>query len=475
MSLRARLATGTVALLAFAIAAGFFAAYFVVRNELNAQVDASLRGRAASIAILSRRIPSRLGKPRLPRVTPVPLGGLAGYIQFVKATGKTSLTPGERVKLPTAGAQAVARGQRGAFFRDVHVGGTHLRIYTTSAGPGTAVQVARSLGDVDHALGWIRLLFVAISAIAIGASAALALLVARATLRPVDRLTADVERIAATRDLRAGTDESRSDELGRLARAFNTMLRALGDSLTAQRQLVADASHELRTPLTTARTSLESLQLHPEMPAADQERNVAVAIDELSEMTRLIEELVELARGDARSSEQRPTRLDLVAAEAIAVAERRSGREIRAELRPSTVLGAPDDLARAISNLLDNAIKWSPPGEAIEVSVSEGTCRVRDHGPGVDTADIPHVFDRFYRAAAARTLPGSGLGLAIVRQVAEGHAGTATAERAEDGGSIFTIRLPPFAGNLGVPPGAIPPTLAGTDTPSASAELSSAP
>jgi two-component system sensor histidine kinase MprB len=442
MSLRARLATGTVALLAVAIAAGFLAAYFVVRNELNAQVDTSLRDRASSIAVGSRANLRRRGLPRLPRVTPVPLGGLGGYVQFVTSSGKITLTPGEHVKLPVAGAQAVARGRRRAFLRDVHVDGTHLRIYTTSAGKGTAVQVARSLGDVDHALGWIRILFIAISAIAIGASAALALLVARATLRPVDRLTADVERIAATRDLRAGTDESRSDELGRLARAFNTMLRALSDSLTAQRQLVADASHELRTPLTTARTSLESLQLHPEMPAGDQARNVGVAIDELKEMTQLIEELVELARGDARSSEQRPTRLDLVAGETIAVAARRSGRDIRADLQPSTVFAAPEDLARAISNLLDNAIKWSPPGEPIEVSVSDGACRVRDHGPGVAVGDLPHVFDRFYRAAAARTLPGSGLGLAIVRQVAEGHGGTATAERAEDGGSIFTIRLP---------------------------------
>jgi two-component system sensor histidine kinase MprB len=442
MSLRGRLATGTVALLAVAIAAGFLAAYFVVRNELNAQVDTSLRDRASSIAIGSRANLRRRGLPKLPRLTPVPLGGLGGYVQFVTSSGKITLTPGERVKLPVAGAQAVARSRRGAFFRDVHVAGTHLRIYTTSAGKGTAVEVARSLGDVDHALGWIRILFVAISAIAIGASAALALLVARATLRPVDRLTADVERIAATRDLRAGTDERRSDELGRLARAFNTMLRALSDSLTAQRQLVADASHELRTPLTTARTSLESLQLHPEMPAGDQARNVGVAIDELKEMTQLIEELVELARGDVRSSEQRPTRLDLVAAETIAVAARRSGRDIRADLQPSTVFAAPEDIARAISNLLDNAIKWSPPSEPIEVSVSDGTCRVRDHGPGVAAGDLPHVFDRFYRAAAARTLPGSGLGLAIVRQVAEGHGGTATAERAEDGGSIFTIRLP---------------------------------
>jgi two-component system sensor histidine kinase MprB len=445
VSLRSRLVTSTVALLALAIAVAFVVAYFVVRSELNAQVDQSLRDRAQSIASVSARLPRNPPPADVPRVGPAPLGGLGGYIQFVTAAGKTTLLPGERVKLPATGARAVAGGRRRAFLTDVRVAGTHLRVYTARARAGTAVQVARSLADVDQTLRWIGILFAVIAGLAVSASAGLALLVARATLRPVRRLTADVERIAATRDLRAGTDDSRSDELGRLAASFNTMLGELSDSLSAQRQLVADASHELRTPLTTARTNLESVQLSPEMPAADQARNVSAAIDELQEMTRLIDELVQLARGDVQTSAKQAMRLDLVAAEAVAAARRRSGHDFRTDLHPSTVLAAPADVARAISNLVDNALKWSPDGQPVEVSVRDGVCRVRDHGPGIAADDLPHVFDRFYRATAARTLPGSGLGLAIVRQVAVAHDGSATAERAEGGGTVVAIKLPPVA------------------------------
>jgi two-component system sensor histidine kinase MprB len=256
-------------------------------------------------------------------------------------------------------------------------------------------------------------------------------------------LTADAERIAATRDFHPVTDDRRTDELGRLARAFNTMLAALADSIAAQRQLVADASHELRTPLTTARTSLESMQLHPEMPERDRRQSIDAAVVELAEMTHLIDELVELARGDAQASQHETVRLDELAEQAVAVAARRTDRDFRFEHEPTVVRGAPAELTRAISNLLDNAVKWSAPEDPIEVTVSAGVCRVRDYGEGIATADLPHVFDRFYRAADARTLPGSGLGLAIVRQVAEAHGGTATAEAAAGGGTIMSIRLPP--------------------------------
>jgi two-component system sensor histidine kinase MprB len=159
-------------------------------------------------------------------------------------------------------------------------------------------------------------------------------------------------------------------------------------------------------------------------------------------MTQLIEELVELARGDAQILEKQPTRLDHIAEESVAVAARRSGRELRADLRPTVVDGSPAALGRAISNLIDNALKWGPPGTPVEVSVSDGVVAVRDHGPGVADDDLPHVFDRFYRATTARTLPGSGLGLAIVRQIADAHGGTITAAQAPGGGSLFTLRVP---------------------------------
>jgi two-component system, OmpR family, sensor histidine kinase MprB len=198
----------------------------------------------------------------------------------------------------------------------------------------------------------------------------------------------------------------------------------------------------LRTPLTTARTNLESMQRHPEMPHAEQRRSIDAAVGELGEMTHLIDELVELARGDVQESKHEPVRLDLLAREATVIAARRSQRDFRVVTEVTLVSGSPAELMRAISNLLDNAVKWSPADTPVEVSVSAGVCAVRDHGPGIAAEDLPHVFDRFYRAAAARTLPGSGLGLAIVRQVAEAHGGTATAETADGGGTVFSLRLP---------------------------------
>ncbi|MFL5964873.1 MAG: sensor histidine kinase [Gaiellaceae bacterium] len=405
-------------------------------------MDKSLQERASAIATIASRRSARTnpsGRP--PRIVPAKLGEATGYIQFVSANGKVTLLPGEHVRLPTLSAGAVAAGRHRAFFSVARVQGTQLRIYTRRAG-ARAVQVALSLNSTNHVLSLIRVLFLVISSVAVAGTAVIALFVARTVLRPVRRLTADAERIAATRDFHLVTDDRRTDELGRLARAFNTMLAALADSIAAQRQLVADASHELRTPLTTARTSLESMQLHPEMRASEQRNSIDAAVVELAEMTHLIDELVELARGDSQTSPHEAVRLDLVARQAVLVAGRRTDREFHFEHEPTVVSGTPAELTRAISNLLDNAVKWSAPDDPIEVAVAAGVCSVRDYGAGIAAEDLPHVFDRFYRAADARTLPGSGLGLAIVRQVAEAHGGTATAEAAPGGGTIIAIRLP---------------------------------
>ena len=443
MSLRARLTIGTACTLALAICVGFLAAYFVVRGQLRDEIDTSLKDRATAVASFAGT-PSSSRLRRLPRVriSPPKLGGAAGYSQFVSAGGKISLPPNETIRLPAGGAVAVASGTKAAFYRDATVDGTHLRIYTARLDKQTAIAIARPLTEVDHALSRIRLLFVLVSFAAVAGAAAVGLLVSRATLRPVKRLTDDAERIAATGDLSERTDEDRSDELGRLAVAFNTMLDALAKSVSAQRQLVADASHELRTPLASARTNLELIELHDDLSADERRRIVAEALVELREMTHLIEELVELARGDVHVPRKQLTRLDHLTEEAIATAARRSATTFRTELDPTLVDAAPAVLGRAISNLLDNAVKWSPEGAPVEVTVKDGTVTVRDHGPGIAADDLPYVFDRFYRAAGARKLPGSGLGLAIVRQVAEAHGGTVSAEPAAGGGSVFTLRLP---------------------------------
>ncbi len=445
LSLRARLTIGTAFTLALAVSAGFVVAYFVVRGQLRGEIDRALEERATSLATLARQAP-RLSPLRPPlgriRIAPPRLGGAAGYVQFVERGGKVSLPAGERTRLPTAGARAVAAGRRPAFFGDATVAGTHLRIYTARLDKNTAVEIARPLGEVDHSLARIRLLFLIVALAAVAGAAAVGLAVARATLRPVQRLTDDAEWIAATGNVRQRTDEQRSDELGRLAGAFNTMLDALTRSVSAQRQLVADASHELRTPLASARANLELVELHESLPAEERRALVAEAVRELREMTYLIEELVELARGDVQVPVKEVVRLDHLVEDAVAAASRRSAAVFRTNLKPALVDGAPSALNTAIANLLDNAVKWSPEGAPVEVSVRDGAVTVRDHGPGIDAADLPHIFDRFYRAPGARTLPGSGLGLAIVRQVAEAHGGSATAEPAPGGGSLFKLRLP---------------------------------
>jgi two-component system sensor histidine kinase MprB len=442
VSLRTRLIIGTGTLLALAIGLGLLVAYLTVKTELYGQLDASLKARAQPIvAIGSKKSLSELGRLRPKAATPS-LGGADGYVQFVRQNGSVVLPEHEDAKLPTDLARAVAAGTRQAGFSEAVVDGTRVRIYTARIRPGVAVQVARPVSETIQALSRLRLLFLAISTLTITGAVAIALGLSKALLRPVRRLTEHAERIAATGNLRERTDQSRPDELGRLAVAFNTMLNALSASISAQRQLVADASHELRTPLTTARTNLEVMELHDDMEPSERRRILSEAIAELKEMTRLIEELVELARGELQPIDRQPTRLDLVTDEVITIAARRSDREFLVELSPSIVQGSVPALTRAITNLVDNALKWGPPGTPIEISVEDGAIRVRDHGPGIDAEDLPHVFDRFYRAAAARTLPGSGLGLAIVRQIAEAHGGTVTAEIAHGGGSLFVLRIP---------------------------------
>jgi two-component system sensor histidine kinase MprB len=440
LSLRTRLAVGTALALALAICAGLAAAYFVVRGQLIGEIDTSLKERSSSFINFRTSVPPPPSRDI--RLMPAKLGGAAGYVQFVNRDGKITLPGGETTRLPVDGAAEVAAGKRRPFFSEATVAGTHVRIYTARLDAKTAAQIARPLTEVDHALSRIRLLFLLVSFVAVAAAAGLGLGVARTALQPVRRLTHDAERIANTGNLRERTDERRSDELGRLAHAFNTMLDALTRSVTAQRQLVADASHELRTPVAAARANIDLVQLHETLSSEERRRLLEEAGTELEELTQLVDELVELARGDAELPAKEPVRLDHLVEEAVETAARRTQISLRTKLEPSTVEAAPSTLSRAISNLIDNALKWSPPDKPVEVTVHGGAVTVRDHGPGIDAADLPHIFDRFYRAATARTLPGSGLGLAIVRQVAEAHGGTVYAEPAVGGGTSFTLALP---------------------------------
>jgi two-component system sensor histidine kinase MprB len=314
---------------------------------------------------------------------------------------------------------------------------------TVPLGQGYALQLVRTLTEVDDLLRQIRWILVFVAAGGIGVAAVLGAFVARTALRPVRKLTREAETVAQTQDLAHRIEVEGHDELARLGTSFNTMLGALEQAQQAQRRLVADASHELRTPLTSLRTNIEVIARTPDLVPEKREALLRDLTGQLEEMSLLVANLVELANVEAPEFEPTEVQLDELVEEAVDRARRLAPQlEIRAELEPCVVRAVPARLERAIANLLDNAVKWSPPGSEIAVTVSGGELTVRDHGPGISDEDLPHVFDRFYRAPSARPLPGSGLGLSIVRQVVDEHGGSVAIERPAEGGTLVRLTLP---------------------------------
>jgi two-component system, OmpR family, sensor histidine kinase MprB len=437
MTFRVRLTLVAATAVALAIALASIVIYVVVRNELRAQVDDSLRDRAVEV---SRAPLPRRGFFDIP---PPLFGGPGGYIQAVRSDGRTFLSRDAEIPIPvTQRVLDVADGTAEPFFEDRTLADTHVRVLTFPYEPGWALQVLRTMTEVDKTLARLKWFLVAIAAAGILVAAALGLIVSRAAIAPVARLTRATERVTETGDLSERIDARGEDELSRLAASFNAMLGALEESTKAQRQLVADASHELRTPLTSLRTNFEVLMSDRELDPDERRRLLDDVVEQIGEMTALIAELIELARGDQLPAEPEEVRLDLIAADAVERARRdRPGVTFNTQLSESVVRGVPASLERAIGNVLDNAAKWSPPGGEVDVRVDDGTVVVRDRGPGIAAEDLPFVFDRFYRSSVARTMPGSGLGLAIVRQVAEAHGGGVVAEAAEGGGTRVTLRL----------------------------------
>ena len=444
MSLRTRLTLLAAAAVAIAIALASGIAYVTVRNRLFNESDRTLREQAMRIA---DRPDFGSRTPFGGQINAGPVPRTDQLVQFIGADGTVSAPSDQTIVLPVERRdRAVASGGNTAVIRSVSAGGHHFRMITVPTPAGTAIQIARPLAEIDNTLASLRITLILVALGGIALAAALGFIVARAVLRPVERLTAAAEHVAETQDLDASIDVDRRDELGRLAASFNTMLGALAASREQQRQLVADASHELRTPLTSVRTNIEVLARQSDMPADERERLLGDVTTQMEELSELVGDLVELARDDAAVQEEEPTtlRLDELVERAVDRANLHA-HDVETRLfaeEPVLVQARRAQIERALANVLDNACKWSPAGSVVEVRQLGGSVTIRDHGPGIAPADLPHVFDRFYRAPAARSMPGSGLGLSIVRGVMDEHGGSAVAAPADGGGTIVTLRLP---------------------------------
>jgi two-component system, OmpR family, sensor histidine kinase MprB len=449
MSLRTRLALVAAAAVGLAVLVASVVVYVVVHQQLRGEVDQSLQARVAEIA--NAPFPLTVDENGYLKVSGPGVGIESTFVQAVFPGRRVATEPDSPALPPGQRDQRAAETGHGhAYFEDKTLQGKKYRVLTLpgSNAAGTfAIQVYRPLTAVDHTLHRITIYLILIAAGGMGVAAALGLLVSRAALTPVRRLTHTAEAVTETRDLsqRIEPTGTGDDELGRLAASFNTMLGALEVSSQAQRQLVADASHELRTPLTSLRTNIEVLARGNRLAPEERDRLLDDVVEQIDEMTSLIGELIELAREtrpDAIEEPARDVRLDELATEAVERARRnRPEVEFTTDFDDSLVHGTPSRIERAVANLLDNAAKWSPPGEPVEVAVRNGEISVRDHGPGIADEDLPYVFDRFYRSRGARGMPGSGLGLAIVKQVADSHGGVVEAERPADGGTLMRLRL----------------------------------
>jgi two-component system sensor histidine kinase MprB len=408
-------------------------AYFLVKHELYSRVDVTLRGRAAELA------PSVLaGRSSFRAIVAAP----DEFVQMLPAEGASARPPYQVTELPRGGRErAIATGS-GSLTETIKIGGARMRLLTTHVGPGLALQLTRPLADDDATLSRLRLVLAIVAVCAVLLSVALGGWIAEKALAPVRRLTRTAEDVARTRDLSVRLDEEGRDEVSRLGAAFNEMLVALDRSLTAQRRLVADASHEFRTPLTSIRANAELLER--DKVHEDEQNAVARAVvDQVDELDGLVTDLIELALDGEAATRFQDVRLDeIVSAEVERMRRHAVGVHLELTAEPCTVHGDAERLGRAVANVLGNALKWSPNGGAVEVSVARGAVVVRDHGPGIDDADLPLVFERFYRSPAARGMAGSGLGLAIVRHVLEAHGGGTDAANAPGGGAVFTMRLP---------------------------------
>ena len=434
MSLRRRI-TAAVALAVATVAVTLgVTGYLTTRSHLIGEVQHQLLGR---VFLLLR---SNANRPAVP--APPALGGAPGYFQFVYPNGQVRVPEGGRAQLPAdAHVLRISKQGRGSFFTTARIHGVHVEVYTVGdADAHYAIEVALPLTEIDSTVHELSLTY----GILVGGGVLLAGLlgagIARTALAPIERFTKQTQAVTDALDKPRRLEEKGAEELRGLAMSFNHTLDALERSIQAQRHLILDASHELRTPMAALRSDIQIFLEAGRLPDEERRGLQQAIVGELDELTQLVADVVELARGSSPSDHTEPIELDDIVKEAVARAQRRAPElAFSLELEPTEIVNAPERVSRAVTNLIDNARKWSPPAGRIEVDLRDGVLRVRDHGPGFKDEDIESVFDRFYRADDARRMPGSGLGLAIVKQAAEAHGGFAAATNAPDGGAVVRV------------------------------------
>jgi two-component system sensor histidine kinase MprB len=422
VSFRARVTLLVAIAIGVTVAAASAAVWFVAKHELYDQLDSTL--------VTQANTGGPFGHGNVLTMVIDPNGEISGNPAFV------SLIP------ITSRVRSVINGKSSGFYASTATtNGIPIRELVVRQDDGSTVISVQPLRPTLHALHRIRFWVLLVGALGIAVAAGLAAFVATAVLKPVRRLTTAAETVTATGNLTERVEVGGDDELGRLAARFNGMLAALEESVGRQRRLVADASHELRTPLTAARTNVDLVR-EGKLPADEVRHALDEASAELDSLTSLVADLVELARGEERKLRLEDVQLDDLVMSAVERAKARAPEAtFVTSVAPVHVRVDPVLVERAVGNLLDNAVKYSPPGAPIEVSVRDGEVVVADHGPGIAEEDLPRIFDRFYRAAGARSKPGAGLGLAIVREAAEAHGGKASAESSASG-ARFRLMLP---------------------------------
>jgi two-component system sensor histidine kinase MprB len=462
-SLRARVGLLVALAVGLAVTLTSVAAYVTVRDQLHRQRDSELMSRARASVTTAIADPDALAN--LPASA---LGAAADLrIALLRSDGQALTARGQVDAPPLGGPElAVAAGTRQWSLRTASVSGVSFRVVAVpTPQTGIALILAQPSKDTDNTVQRLGLVLLLVGGIGVVVAGWAGVAIARAGLRPVERLTLAAENVAATQRLEP-IEVHGADELARLTRAFNAMLAALAASRDRQRMLVADAGHELRTPLTSLRTNLDLLAQHDRqggLSDADRGEVLADVRAQVAELSDLVGDLVELAREDPPAPVREPVDLAGVVARAVErVARRAPEVSFDTECDPFVLDGDAAALERAVTNLLDNAAKWSPRPGVVRTRLfrepsANGTAghavlQVRDQGPGIAPDDLPHVFDRFYRSPEGRALPGSGLGLAIVRQAVERHGGTVEAAPGDPsygGGTVLTVRLPASSQPLG--------------------------